>query len=958
MLLKPTQQSSFPMSDNIKIIQDICLLYELSLSVGSSLDARENCKQFLHTLISRKSLNFASVWLHKMDFATSYCELFFITPSYRANTIMLKCSNPILEKLREQPYLSINSNEPEFEEVVTEKNVDKGAYAIFRLGNIGFLKLFSSAKQDGFGNMEMAQLKNVVDKFAISLEGCLAHGQLKEEITNRQVTQVRLTNLITNLQAGVLLENEDRKIILTNHQFCKIFNIPFSPEDMVGLDCSQVAEQSKHLFINPEQFVKGIDNRLKDRILVVGETLEMADGRFLERDYVPLFSGDNYLGHQWQYRDVTETRQAQKSILESEEKYRGIIENMELGLLEVDTNHTILRPYKHFCDMLGYTAEELIGQNALDLFAAEEARNIFLKHDKLREEGKTSVYEVQLRRKDGSTIWALISGAPIRDSNGKVIGSIGVHYDLTSRKKLEHELADAKRIADQARLAERQFLANMSHEIRTPMNSVIGMTHLLYETNPTPPQKEYLDSLRFSADSLLGIIDNVLDLSKIEAGELGLEEKPFDLEQLLRSLRRTYQFKVKDKPISVVLDFDPGIQNLVIGDPTRLNQILSNLLSNASKFTERGTISLAARRHLQPGAFYLIEFKVQDTGIGIPKEKTKEIFQNFKQADIKVSRKYGGTGLGLAIVKQLVELQGGQIEVESKLHKGSTFVFTLPLKNSGIKVNSKKENPVSSYQSNRSYLKNLDILVAEDNLMNQRLITKVLETWGCRFEIAHNGSEAVQRSQAKKYDLILMDVNMPEMDGVEAARVIRTNLQNPNQSTPIIALTAAALLEEKKRALEAGMNDFLTRPFSPNMLENSVARVLDVQQAFLTEPAEAPPSKIKVDLQYLFDFSNGDRLFVRDLLEAFIVEAPIIKESLCQAVSSESWEDVSKLIHKLKSNFMMFGMATQQAKIIEMEELIKNGNTDNCLLTEKVQWLLECLQQMSPILEKQKSLIV
>ncbi|MEZ4955050.1 MAG: ATP-binding protein [Saprospiraceae bacterium] len=946
------------MTDNIKIIQDICLLYELSLSVGSSLDARENCKQFLHTLISRKSLNFASVWLHKTDVTTSYCELFFITPSYRANTIMLKCSNPILEKLRDKPYLSINSNEPEFEEVVTEKNVDKGAYAIFRLGNIGFLKLFSSTKQDGFGNMEMAQLKNVVDKFAISLEGCLAHAQLKDEIINRQITQVRLTNLITNLQAGVLLENEDRKIILTNNQFCKIFNIPYSPDEMVGLDCSQAAEQSKHLFKNPEQFVEEINNRLKDRKLVVGETLEMADGRFLERDYVPLFSGESYLGHQWQYRDVTETRQVQKSILESEEKYRGIIENMELGLLEVDTEHTILRPYKHFCDMLGFTAEELIGQNALELFVTVENQKIFTTHDKFREKGQTSVYEVQLRRKDGSTIWALISGAPIRDSNGQVIGSIGVHYDLTSRKQLEHDLADAKRIADQARLAERQFLANMSHEIRTPMNSVIGMTHLLYETNPTSSQKEYLDSLRFSADSLLGIIDNVLDLSKIEAGELGFEEKHFDLEQLLKSLRRTYQFKVKDKPISVVLEFDPDIQNLVIGDPTRLNQILSNLLSNASKFTERGTISLAARLLLPPDESYQIEFKVQDTGIGIAQGKTKEIFQNFKQADINVARKYGGTGLGLAIVKQLVELQGGQIRVESKLHKGSTFVFTLPLKNSGTKVAAKKEDFATSYPNTRSHLKDLDILVAEDNWMNQRLITKVLETWGCRFRIACNGSEAVQFSQAKKYDLILMDVNMPEMDGVEAAQIIRTNGQkNPNQSTPIIALTAAALLEEKKRALEAGMNDFLTRPFSPNMLENSVARVLDLQSAFSAEGPIATPPKIKVDLQYLFDFSSGDRLFVRDMLEAFVAEVPRVKNNLSEAVSNKNWEEIYKIIHKLKSNFMMFGMTAQQENIIEMEELIKNGEAEKPELIKKVQQLSECLQSIAPILEKQKSLL-
>ncbi len=946
------------MTDNIKIIQDICLLYELSLSVGSSLDARENCKQFLHTLISRKSLNFASVWIHRDDRDDGRrCELFFITPSYRAEQTVLRYSSPVLSELERKPYFSVCSHESGFANAVAEKKVDKGAYAIFRLGRIGFLKLFSATKQDGFDAIEMAQLKNVIDKFSISLEGCLAHAQLKDEIINRQIAQVRLTNLITNLQAGVLLENENREIILTNNQFCKIFNIPFSPEQMVGQDCSQAAEHSKHLFKEPEKFVAGINELLNNQVLVVGETLEMADGRILERDYVPILSGNVYLGHQWQYRDVTETRRIQKAILESEEKYRGIIENMELGLLEVDAQHTILRPYKHFCDMLGYTAEELIGQNALELFVTEEFHEKMFEQDALRAKGKSDVYEVQLKRKDGSLLWAIISGAPIRDRNGQVVGSIGVHYDITERKKLETDLANAKRVADQARLAERQFLANMSHEIRTPMSTVIGMMHLLYETNPTASQKEYLDSLRFSADSLMGIIDNVLDLSKIEAGELGFEEREFDLERLLHSLQRTYQLKIRDKDVDVVLDFDPAIENLVGGDPTRLSQVFNNLLSNASKFTEQGFIKIEAKLTNKVRGKYFIMFTVQDTGIGIPQEKTKEIFQNFKQADIHIARKYGGTGLGLTIVKQLIEMQGGHIRVESQPGEGAAFIFSLPLIDTGIRAGMKGKIAAVAQSDQRLFLKKLDVLVAEDNWMNQRLITKLLQNWGCRFEIAPNGVEVLMLSLGKKYDLILMDINMPEMDGVEAARLIRSNDQNPNQYTPVIALTAAALQEEKRRALAAGMNDFLTRPFSPETLVNSVASVLKQQRP---DPGAACPDEapaIKIDLRYLFDLSNGDRAFVRDMLDAFVLEVPSIVQKLQQAIGTEDWVETGKIVHKLKSNFMMLGMVPQQKMTIEIEELVQSGSFNKKVLAEKVRWLLDCLQRAVPVTEEWKALL-
>ena len=404
----------------------------------------------------------------------------------------------------------------------------------------------------------------------------------------------------------------------------------------------------------------------------------------------------------------------------------------------------------------------------------------------------------------------------------------GFIRDITDRKKAEQELISAKQEAEQAQLAEQQFLANMSHEIRTPMNAVIGMTHLLYETNPTEAQKEYLDSLRFSADSLMGIISNILDLSKIEANEIEFEQRTFNLLELLKSLQQTFQFKVREKPISVVLDYDPKIKNHLIGDSVRLNQILTNLLGNASKFTHKGTIGVKAKLVAATGGQYIIQLQVHDTGIGIEKENVEKIFENFKQADVKITRKFGGTGLGLTIVKNLVELQGGSIEVESSEGQGSVFNIVLPFKDSGVlqtevSIKEDSEHHISEV------LKETSILVVEDNPMNQKLISKILELWKCDFEIASNGFLAIEKTKEKKYDIILMDIHMPEIDGCETTKKIRSDSENKNQNTTIIALTAAALLDEKNRALESGMNDFLTKPFSPKQLKINLGKWLNVE---------------------------------------------------------------------------------------------------------------------------------
>jgi PAS domain S-box-containing protein len=762
--------------------------------------------------------------------------------------------------------------------------------------------------------------------------------------------QVRMRELIGNLQSGVLLENERREIVLVNQFFCDIFGIPAPPAALIGMDCSQSAEQSKGLFVDPEGFVQGIENRLRNRRLAVGEELQMTDGRILERDYIPLYSDDKYLGHLWQYRDLTEKRRAADAIRKSEEKYRGIIENMELGLLEVDREGKVTRAYNRFCDMTGYRESELIGRDAAEILIPADQRYIMDRQSADRLRGKAGIYEIQLRKKDGALIWVLISGAPLINAEGAMVGSLGIHYDITKRKNLERALNQAKQQAEQARLAERQFLTNMSHEIRTPMNAVIGMTHLLYETPINEDQKELLDALRFSADTLLGVINNILDLSKIEAGELEIEEKPFNLLQLAQALKRTFQFKLREKPVSVTLEYDERIDCLVIADPVRINQILTNLLANASKFTHSGTVGLRIVLKSHQEGNYLIRFEVHDTGIGIPADKIDTIFQNFKQADIQVTRKFGGTGLGLAIVKQLVELMNGRIEVESEQGRGSTFAVELRLKDSGTKAVAENFSRDRIGREEKQFLAGLRVLAVEDNTMNQKLISRILDTWECECRIVSNGQEALQATAQHEYDLILMDIHMPGMDGYEATRYIRSDQENPNQLKPIIALSAAALLDEKKRAQEAGMNAFLTKPFSPRGLRSMVLQQLKLQSATPQTPAAPPADTIEVDLSYLFELSGDDPFFVRDMIETFLKETPEALRRTNEYFRKKDWEPLYRQVHSLKPNLMMLGMKAQESMAAEVEKILKSQEYDMPRLQALIKQVAKDIEASFPVL--------
>lgn len=758
--------------------------------------------------------------------------------------------------------------------------------------------------------------------------------KISERTRELEISESRFAALIRNFHAGILVQDEQFNVVLTNQLFCDIFGVADSPESLKGKSRSYVIERASNLPDFPDDFFSRVQSLLSTKIPEISEELEMKSGRFFERDYIPVVIDGAYRGHLWQYRDITAERQANEALRRSEDKYRGIMENMELGLLEVDTEGYIIKAYPRFCEMVGYDEAELIGHRAADTLLTKEFLPVFNKQAEDRAKGKAGVYEVQIVKKDGTRLWVIISGSPIFDMSGKMVGSVGIHYDITYSKKLQIALDEARKRAEAAQEAEKQFLANMSHEIRTPLNAIIGMSHLLFDTQPTEQQKEFLTILKNSTEMLQALITDVLDLSKVRSGSLEVQQKQFDLVGIIRSLVKSSQIRLEDRPLSISADIDPQIQNLVIGDDLLLNQILTNLIGNAEKFTLKGLITVSAKIQKKRKGILWVEFKVSDSGIGIPKNKQGIIFQTFRQVDGDIKRKFGGTGLGLAIVKHLVELQKGTIAVKSTLGKGSTFTFVIPYIDSDKKAEVEDLPTIQHLDFDTQHKK---VLVVEDNFMNRRYISTLLEKWQIDYKMAHNGRQGVEMAHHELFDLILMDIQMPEMDGYEATINIR-NTSNLNRHTPIIALTASAMLTQKDKAFTTGMNDYVSKPFNPSQLQEKL-------NLFLRSEAQKLVSPINIDARQETSQSNNTFTFDAHLDTAILTDlygddygyaAEMFKIFLNNIVpdldkfrthhEAADWDMLSRLAHKVKPTFGMVGLTNLEKLVEEIENIVKNNS--------------------------------
>ena len=780
--------------------------------------------------------------------------------------------------------------------------------------------------------------------------------ELEEKVRQRteelEISRQAYKGLVEN--AGDVIYNLDRNGCFTyvNPAGEKILGIP--AQTLLGKHFSEVLHPD-----NREEIVRlhHLTLRAKKELINLEFPVTSLDGRttWLGQKLNVHYDEAGKLEHiTGVARDITEIRNIQERIRKSEEKYRGLIENMELGLLEVDTNDKIARAYDGFCRMMGYDQEELIGKDPKSLFLDKADISFMEQQEADRKKGLHNVYEVQMKHKQGHKVWMLISGAPVMNDSGVVTGSMGIHYDISPQKKLEADLIRAKEEADDARQAEKEFLAQMSHEIRTPLNAVIGMTNLLSDTHLNPEQETYVQDVKHAADVLHGLISDILDLSKIEAGQVELAPSLVNIHQTVLMMCRTMKVKAEENGNQLDYFIGDKVPQLMRLDRNILNQVLLNLIGNAIKFTHNGKIALHLDAQIDEDGACLLQVKIVDTGIGIPENKLPDIFEKFKQAEGRnTHKKYGGTGLGLPICKKLVELHGGNIQVESETEKGSTFRFELKGQLADRDSSGQLSAADGTSGATVDFTK-LKFLIVEDTFMNQRYIQSILKRWSSDSELANNGKEAVELSENDRFDLILMDMQMPVMDGYEATRAIRSDKTNPNHRAPIIALTASALLDDRRKALAAGMDEHLTKPFTPDQLKAAIQTQLLRPGA--SNPIERVPLPLafretKVKQEHIDLYFGGDMDYAKEMVLEFLRSLPSERENIGRLIQAKDPTALSNWLHSMYPVVAMLG-APELSKEIKTKQLMVNesGWTD-----ELVRWseqLDTALSDLGDTLEK------
>ena len=643
--------------------------------------------------------------------------------------------------------------------------------------------------------------------------------------------------------------------------------------------------------------------------------------------------------------DITEQKRIEEQIQRSEKRYRDLFNYSEALICTHDMLGRMVSVNPAICKLLEYSEEEMIGRQISDFIPPEHKKDFATNYmQPLVSEGKCKGVFCVIS-KSGNKTFLLFKNYVLQEE-GLEPYVIGFSQDITDRVETEKELLLAKKNTEETAMAKEVFLANMSHEIRTPMNGVLGFANLLGKTELNDQQRSHLKMIQESANNLLLIVNDVLDLEKILMGKLKFEHIDFSLAERIEMCLSTFTYKAEEKGIvlrsAVSLDRDIA----VVGDPYRLSQVLNNLISNAIKFTEKGSVIVGALVQRSADDQLWLEFTVTDTGIGIPADKHQEIFEPFMQANSAVTRQYGGTGLGLSICRELIHLMGGELSLKSVPGQGSTFTFNLPFGMSVYKPTNKEMSQEINYQS----LGKRRILVAEDVELNQYLARHIMESWGFEVEIAVNGKEALRKVQEHQYDLVLMDIQMPEMDGMQATQNIRALDNKRIARIPIVALTANALKGDSEKYMAVGMNDYLSKPIDESRLFQVISKNLDLASTAATE-IEAAANDVEetgnsretdqnftgsagsniqtsvnlYDLSMVEAISGGDTDFVKRMVQLFLDTMPASITEIQTAVKEEQWERLSKLAHKLKSTIDSMGIESLKKVVRTIETNGKTG---------------------------------
>jgi len=771
------------------------ILLELTLSIGKESEFEKIVMTSFPIWLKR--LNCVSAGLFAKN--KNKNEKDYLVPAFLKETDIFKQLKDALHKLA-------FPLQEQFEVIRLQDTI----YYVYNLSEQHWF-LFGRKKQLTEG--QISELIPIVQFLAISLGNAEEKQKRIEAEKELQSEKLLLKTVIDYIPDAVYLKDLQLRKIIANK--ADIENTGFEKEsEVIGKTDAEIydrelAEDSTTI----EQKIIHTGEAVIEREEII-RNVKGKKGWLLTSKF-PYRNADNEItGIVGISKDISE----KKLVTEQLERLSLVASQTSNGVIITDVEGKTVWVNEGFTRLSGYTIDEFVGQKPGTLLQGPDSDPVVIQEMKDAIQ-KREPFEAELinYHKDGSQYWINISCNPLMDKSGNIRGFMAIETDITEKKIIFEELSKAKRIAEVAQEAEKSFLANMSHEIRTPLNAIIGMTSLLLDTNPTFEQRDYLNTLEHSSKFLIRLISDILDIAKIESGKIEVKKKSFSLHNLLKTIQKTFELKASIKEVEIYLEIDKDVPEFLFSDEVLLQQILNNLMSNAEKFTHSGSITISVNSKLLDSNDVTIDFQVQDTGIGIPEKNLKGIFNKFEQVKTQATESKVGTGLGLSITKQIIELLGGKISVTSKEHVGTTFEFSIPFKlpkDQNRNITKSKEKQVEfKIQDNAG-----PILVVEDNLINQKYISRLLEKLKIPYELAENGNIGVDKSLHKKYALIFMDIQMPEMDGFEASEIIK-NTNNPNKDTPIIALTASAFIDQKEKALKVGMLDYVSKPFTPSQLK-------------------------------------------------------------------------------------------------------------------------------------------
>ncbi|GAB3532757.1 hypothetical protein GCM10027443_17030 [Pontibacter brevis] len=633
--------------------------------------------------------------------------------------------------------------------------------------------------------------------------------------------------------------------------------------------------------------------------------------------------------------DMTDKKMAQLALANNEKKFRRIFESFQDVYYRSSLEGVIELVSPSIAQLLGYTEEEVLQQKTINFFA--NLKDLARLRQRVLKEQSFRDMEVELICKDGEQKTVLIDSRLVYDEEGKPAALEGVARDVSELKRTQKELLKAKEEAENLLKVKTQFLANMSHELRTPMNGIIGMIDLLNQVNTDPEQSEYIDTLRKSSDALLAILNDILDLSKIQAGKLVTHESGVDLHETLDKIHSLFVNRAQQKDLSFTYSISPNTPRYVYTDETRLIQILSNLTSNAIKFTNAGNVSISVDSEQLDETHYKLHVRVKDSGIGISPEDQQLLFNDFMQLDNSSTKTFGGTGLGLAISKQLTQLLGGDIGVESEGHAGSVFWFDIKVRRANAEeVKEQQQRQLQESAEPQTLEHHPAVLLVDDNQINQKVAQKLLDRLGCITDTASNGYEAIELATSKHFDIIFMDIQMPEMDGVTATRIIKERMGET--APPIVAMTAYSMKDDAEKFMGQGMDDYVSKPVKGADLHAIIAKW--EQQGKFGQPVngEQPEPELPevaanesiIDMEVVDQLKQiGGPDFVKQLYCEFEEEAALLLDEVKKDLESQHYNAILSTLHQLKGTGFTLGIVSLAELAKQLEHDIKQERLEH-----------------------------